>query len=308
MAEPKGLLQRIVLVTGPSGAGRSSAINALEDFGFEVIDNIPISLVPRLLEGPISRPLALGVDARNRDYSSQGVVELYIKFSRRADLETSLLYLDCSAEVLTRRYSETRRRHPLAPDETPSEGIGRELRMLDDVKARADILIDTTELTVHELRASMARWFAQNAGQGLAVSLHSFSFKRGVPQGLDMVLDCRFLNNPHWVVALRPLTGLNKDVADHVKSDPRFDEFARHVQNLLFFQLPAVVDEGKTHFSTGFGCTGGKHRSVMMAEEMSKALESEGWPVSVRHRELERMGLASAPVQPTQMPQGETRT
>lgn len=294
MAEPHGLLQRVVLVTGPSGAGRSSAINALEDFGFEVVDNIPISLVPRLLEAPINRPLAIGVDARNRDYSAEGIIELYRSLARRADLQTSLLYLDCSADVLTRRYSETRRRHPLAPDESPAEGIARELRMLDDVRSCADILIDTTDLTVHELRASMAHWFAQAAGQGLAVSLHSFSYKRGLPQGLDMVFDCRFLRNPHWVSELRPLTGLDRKVAQHVEGDPRFAEFARHVTALLFFQLPAVVEEGKTHFTAGFGCTGGKHRSVMMAEVVARALDAESWPVSVRHKELERTGLWSA--------------
>lgn len=293
MAEPQGLLQRVVLVTGPSGAGRSSAVNALEDFGFEVIDNIPISLVPRLFESPINRPLAIGVDARNRDYSADGILDLYRRLSRRPDLEVSLLYLDCSAEVLTRRYSETRRRHPMAPDESPIDGIDRELRMLDDVRACADILINTTELTVHELRASMAHWFGQTAGQGLAVSLHSFSFKRGMPQGLDMAFDCRFLRNPHWVADLRPLTGIDCKVAAHVKSDPRFDEFFQHVKSLLCFQLPAVVEEGKTHFSAGFGCTGGKHRSVMMVEMIASALEDENWPVSVRHKELERMGMWS---------------
>ncbi len=305
MAEPQGLLQRVVLVTGPSGAGRSSAVNALEDFGFEVIDNIPISLVPRLMDGPLTRPLALGLDARNRDYSTETIVELFKDLSRRPDLEASLLYLDCSAKVLTRRYSETRRRHPLAPDDSPSEGIDRELRMLDDVKVCADILIDTTELTVHELRASMARWFGQAVGQGLAVSLHSFSFKRGLPQGLDMVFDCRFLRNPHWVPELRPLTGLQDTVAQHVKEDARFSDFVNHIKNLLCFQLPAVIEEGKTHFSAGFGCTGGKHRSVMMVQVMSKILTDEGWPVSVRHRELERMGLVSPVSSVPQMTQGD---
>lgn len=295
MAEPQGLLQRVVLVTGPSGAGRSSAINALEDFGFEVIDNIPISLLPRLMEGPVTRPLALGVDVRNRDYSAEGLIDLHRQLSGRPDLETALLYLDCSAEILTRRYSETRRRHPLALHETVSEGIQRELRMLDDIRARADILINTTELTVHELRATMARWFGKAGGQGLAASLHSFSYKRGIPQGLDMVFDCRFLKNPHWIPKLRALTGMDDAVAQHVTSDPRFATFVSHVETLLRFQLPAVVDEGKAHFSIGFGCTGGKHRSVMMAEYLSRSLSCASWPVSVRHRELERMGCVPEP-------------
>ena len=287
--------QRIVLVTGPSGAGRSTAINALEDFSFEAIDNIPLSLIPRLVEGEaLPRPLALGVDVRNRDFSAQGLLDLQLALSARPGLSVDLLYLDCSAEVLARRYSETRRRHPLAPDDSPSDGIAREIALLEDVRARADILIETSDLTVHDLRASMQNWFGQTTGQRMAVSLHSFSYKRGIPQGLDTVFDVRFLRNPHWEPDLRGRTGLDSSVVSYVSEDQRYSEFLSRATDYLSFVLPAYLEEGKAHVSVGFGCTGGQHRSVALAETVALALAERGWQVSIRHRELERRGLAVA--------------
>lgn len=291
--EDRGTGHRIVLVTGPSGAGRSTAIDALEDCGYETIDNIPLSLIPRLIDGPMPRPLALGIDVRNRDFSALGLLDLHALLAKRAGAE--LLYLDCSAEVLARRYSETRRRHPLAPSQSPDEGIARERALLDDVRGRADILIDTTDLTVHDLRAAIRGWFAQATGQRMAVSVHSFSYKRGLPQGLDMAVDVRFLRNPHWQDDLRPLTGLHPSVTAHIEGDRRHAPFVAHVMGLLRFVLPAHIDEGKTHFSVGFGCTGGQHRSVAMAERVAADLALDGWQVSIRHRELERRGLAPTP-------------
>jgi Predicted P-loop-containing kinase len=171
---------RTLLVTGPSGAGRSTAVNALEDLGYEAIDNLPLSLIPRLLEAPGQhRPLALGIDTRNRDFSTNALIEL---LDRQPGIE--LLYLDARAEVLLRRYSETRRRHPMAPAETPDIGIARDFDLLGPIRARADILIDTSDLTPHDLRAEMERWFAPADGTGLAVSVQSFSYKRGLPRGV----------------------------------------------------------------------------------------------------------------------------
>ncbi len=283
---------RIVFVTGPSGAGRSSAINVLEDLGFEAIDNIPLSLIPRLVDGdlPATRPLALGIDVRNRDFSAEGLLQLYDVLAAKVSTVVDLLYIDCSTEILVRRYSETRRRHPLAPDETPVDGVIREKALLTDVRNRADILIDSSEMTVHDLRAEMEGWFAEATGQGMAVSVQSFSYKRGLPQGLDMVFDCRFLRNPHWEPDLRPATGLDADVAAYVAEDPRYEAFVEQVTLLLLLVLPACVTEGKAHFAIGFGCTGGKHRSVAMTENLAAALAQEGWRVSIRHRELERRG------------------
>lgn len=295
--QPNAQSQRIVLVTGPAGAGRSTAINALEDLGFEAIDNIPLSLIPRLIGGTETgaQPLALGIDARNRDFSIEGLLELAGVLSEQSGLTCELLYLDCLPDVLQRRYSETRRRHPLAPDESPADGIAREIALLEDVKARADILLDTSELTVHELKAEIENRFSTTTGQGMALSIHSFSYKRGLPQGLDMVFDCRFLRNPHWNPELRDDTGLDLGVFEYVSADKRYDAFVKHIMELLAVVLPGCLDEGKAHFSVGFGCTGGKHRSVALTEAVAAALAENGWQVSTRHRELERRGVRFTP-------------
>ncbi|QOL81595.1 RNase adapter RapZ [Pseudooceanicola spongiae] len=287
------LTPRLVLVTGPSGAGRSTAIRALEDLGFEAIDNLPLSLLPRLLDGPpLRRPLALGLDTRNRDFSTAALLEALDRMGAIEGLSLELLYLDCRADVLSRRYSETRRRHPLAPAETPEDGIAREFDLLSAVRERADVLVDTSEMTVHDLRAEMDRLFAPVTGQGLAVSLHSFSYKRGLPRGLDMVFDVRFLRNPYWAPDLRALTGLDSAVQEHVAGDPRFAGFLAKVTDLTLMLLPAYLEEGKSHLAIGFGCTGGQHRSVTLAERLGRALAEEGWQVSIRHREQERRKAA----------------
>jgi UPF0042 nucleotide-binding protein len=289
MPDPEGPLQRIVLVTGPSGAGRSLAINALEDLGYEAIDNIPLSLVPRLLDGPPpARPLALGLDTRNRDFSVDALIELIDSLHRAAGLSAETLYLDCAADVLVRRFSETRRRHPLSPADTPLEGIRRELDLLVPVRARAEHLIDTSELTPHQLRAQIVDHFGQATGAPMALSVQSFSYRRGLPRGVDMVFDVRFLANPHWSPALRPLDGRDPAVAAHVAADPRFDDFFARVEGLVLSLLDAFVDEGKASLAIAFGCTGGRHRSVALAERLAQTLADRGWRVSKRHRELER--------------------
>ncbi len=285
--------QRVVLVTGPSGAGRSTAINVLEDLEYETIDNIPLRLIPRLLEGD-DQPLALGIDVRNRDFSSAGLLDLYQQLLVDPNIAVTMLYVDCAPEVLQRRYSETRRRHPLAPAESPTEGIRRELQVLEPVRVRSDIVIDTTELSPHDLRAQLQGWFQLGSDQTLAVAVQSFSYKRGLPHGADMVLDCRFLQNPYWRPELRAMTGLDAEVSDYISTDTRFAPFVEHVMSLVTFLLPAHVDEGKAHFSIGFGCTGGQHRSVAMTERIAVGLAQAGWRVSIRHRELERRGLAAA--------------
>lgn len=280
---------RIVLVTGPSGAGRSTAINALEDAGFEAIDNLPITLLPRLLEnGEADRPLALGIDARNRDFSTNGLLELLDELSRSSKIVFEVLYLDCRTDVLLRRFSETRRRHPLAPAETPADGIQREQELLFPIRERADVLVDTSEMSPHDLREEVENWFTSDAERKLAVSVHSFSYKQGMPRGIDMVFDCRFLRNPYWDENLRVLDGKSPKVADYVAEDKRFSGFFSRVLDLSEMLLPAYIEEGKAHFSIGFGCTGGQHRSVAIAEMLSKALAKNGWQVSTRHRELER--------------------
>jgi len=279
---------RLVLVTGPSGAGRSTAIHALEDLGFEAIDNLPLRLVPLLLDGPApTRPLALGMDPRNREFSAEGLLELIDTLSGRADTQLTVLYLDCRDDVLLRRFSETRRRHPLAPAESPETGIRREQGLLAPLRDRADTLIDTSDMNVHQLREEIERWFAPDTGRALALTVHSFSYKRGLPRGIDMVFDCRFLSNPYWVPALRGLDGRDPAVAAHVAADPLFAPFFDRVLDLTRFLLPAYTQEGKAHLSIAFGCTGGQHRSVTLAETLAKALAEDGRQVSIRHRELD---------------------
>ncbi len=289
MDRPPGQDQRLVLVSGPSGAGRSTAIHALEDIGYETIDNLPFSLIPRLVEGePTAQPIALGIDVRNRDFNASNLIELIDSLTRNPRVNLEVLYLDCLPNVLIRRYSETRRRHPLAPDDSPEEGVMREVDLLAPIRVRADHLIDTSDLTVHQLKSEVTRWFALAESPSISVSLQSFSYKRGLPRGLDMVFDCRFLRNPHWDPTLKPLDGRDSAVADYVRSDPRFTGFADRVTDLLTFLLPAQLEEGKAHLSIGFGCTGGQHRSVYMTEFVTDALAEKGWSVSKRHRELER--------------------
>ena len=289
--------QRLVLVTGPSGAGRSTAIKALEDSGYETIDNLPLGLLERLFSGPsLERPMALGLDVRNRDFSQSALLSALDMLDRKAGVATELLYLDCQPEVLQRRYNETRRRHPLAPGESPMEGIERELELLSPIRDRADILIDTTDMTPHTLRAEIERWFAPDSARKLSITVQSFSYKRGLPLGVDLVFDCRFLRNPYWEPSLRQMNGLDAPVADYVGADERFAPFFDKLRDMVEMLLPAYLAEGRSHVSIAFGCTGGQHRSVFTTERLAHTLAQLGWQVSIRHRELDRRAeLGSKP-------------
>jgi UPF0042 nucleotide-binding protein len=287
--------QRLVIVTGPSGAGRGTAIHILEDLGFEAIDNIPMSMLRRLVDASNSdRPMALGVDVRNRDFSVERLQTLVDWLDRREDLALQLLFLDCNEDVLVRRYSETRRRHPLVPDAPAITGIRQEIALLAPVRDRADILLDTSETSPHDLKAALSEWFSDGQVAGMGVTLQSFSYKRGVPKGIDMMFDCRFLRNPHWEPVLRNMTGLDAPVQAHVAEDARFALFVDRVRALILDLLPAFRDEGKSHLSIGFGCTGGQHRSVVVTETLARGLAEAGWQVSKRHGEQERWGRGTA--------------
>ncbi len=276
----------LVLVTGPSGAGRTTAINVLEDLDFEAIDNLPLRLVPALVNaGGADRPLVLGLDPRNRDFSTEAMVDMIDMLKARQGFKTTVLYLDAQVDVLLRRFSETRRRHPLSPAESPELGVTRELDLMRMIRERSDVVIDTSDLNVHQLRAEVERLFAPK-GRTLAVALHSFSYKRGIPRSVDMVFDCRFLANPYWEPELRAHNGQDKEVQDYVMKDARYQGFFDRVLDLTLMLLPAYREEGKSHFSIAFGCTGGQHRSVTLAETLAKALAREGQQVSIRHREL----------------------
>lgn len=283
--------QDIVVVTGPAGAGRSTAIRALEDFGFEAIDNLPLSMMPRLLSGPpMTQPLVVGLDPRNRDFAVEALNRELDAIGRRPGCRPVLVYVDCAPGVLIARYSETRRRHPSSPRQSPVVGIERELALLAPLRERADVLIDTSAMTPHDLRAELARWFAPDAGGAadMVVTLKSFSYARGLPRDVDMVMDCRFLRNPHWAPELRGLTGRDAAVAEYVAADPAFAPFYERLTDLLRLLLPAYRAEGKSYFGLALGCTGGKHRSVAITEALGRTLDADGWAVSISHRDVDR--------------------
>ena len=283
---------RLILVSGPAGAGRTTAIRSLEDLGFEAIDNLPLDLVKSVLKPKKAcEKIAIGLDTRGRDFSVEGLLNLLKSLKRLEHVDFELLYLSCTMEVLLRRYSETRRRHPLADGKSPHEGIEQELILLEPIRHKADIFIETSELTPHDLKANIQKLFLKPGVNLLSISLKSFSYKRGLPRGTDITLDCRFLKNPHWHDELRDKTGLNSSVSEFVASDPKFSEFIERVTKLLLFLLPSFKEEGKSSVEIGFGCTGGIHRSVAVTETVAKKLAVSGWNVSIKHREIERLDL-----------------
>lgn len=287
--------RRVVLITGPSGAGLSTASNALEDANYETIDNLPLRLVVPLLRQTASdRSVALCLDMRNRDFSAQRFLDVLSELSEWDDIDLQLLYLACHSDEILRRYSSTRRRHPITQAPTLQGAIAYEIDLLRPLAARADVLIETSELNPHELRAEVERLFAPDGQHKTSVQVQSFSYKRGLPRGVDFVFDCRFLRNPHWVPDLQPRDGREDAVQAYVSQDHRFEAFYEHVQRLILFVLPAAQEEGKSYLTVAFGCTGGRHRSVTLAERLSSTLAQAGWQVSVRHRELDRPGASQA--------------
>ncbi|HYH20324.1 MAG TPA: RNase adapter RapZ [Azospirillum sp.] len=284
--------RRILIVTGMSGAGMSITLKALEDLGYESVDNLRLSLVDALVQQgePGHRPLAIVIDSRTRDFSAQAFIDHLQALKARPDLDVRLLFLDCGDEVLQRRFTETRRRHPLATDRPVPDGIQRERVLLAPLRERADVTIDTTQLSIHDLRRLAAGHFALEAQPALQVFVTSFSFRQGVPREADLVFDVRFLTNPHWDPTLRPLTGLDAPVAERVAGDPDYEQFFRHLTDLLRPLLPRYNQEGKSYLTIAVGCTGGRHRSVFVAERLAGWLRGLGLKVGLNHRDLERQG------------------
>lgn len=283
---------RILLITGMSGAGKSTALRTLEDIGWEVVDNLPFSLLERLLatqpsEGAqTSRPLALGIDSRTRGFAAQSIIDR-IKKGREKHAETiEMLFLDCSGIELERRYSETRRRHPLAPDRAAADGIARERELIAPIRRWADHLIDTTTYTSNDLRLDLrSRFEVASAGEPV-LSIMSFGFSRGLPRNADLVFDMRFLRNPYWDDALRAKSGLDEDVGLYIRADPAYADAISKIEELILVLLPRYRAEGKAYVTIAFGCTGGRHRSVHVAERTSKRLREAGFSPSVVHRDL----------------------
>ncbi len=274
-----------LFITGLSGAGMSSTLKVLEDLGYEVFDNFPLRLIDALLEeiGPHERPIAIGIDTRTRGFDPQAVI------AKVKMLHAKLLLITCDEAVLQKRFSETRRKHPLAGDRPASAGIKKELGLLYDFRQIADSIIDTTELTIHDLRRVVTGLYGENKGGKLNVTVLSFGFKNGLPREADIVMDCRFLKNPHWDEKLKPLTGKEQVIQDYIAQDPGLAPFLKNLQALLEPLFQAYAKEGKSYLTVALGCTGGKHRSVFVAEEMGKWIAERGLSTSVEHRDIYRI-------------------
>jgi RNase adapter protein RapZ len=280
----------LVIVTGISGAGKASALKAFEDLGFHCVDNLPLELMPDFAalvsKSAEVQQAAIVVDVREGT-TLDGLPEILKQIKKL--LPTRVVFLDAQDAVLVRRYSETRRPHPLGRSETVSRSIVEERQLLDPIRNVADTLIDTSNFNVHELRTHIqSRFGLQDGTKHLLVSCLSFGFKNGVPLDADMVFDIRFLPNPHFVPEFRKKTGLDPKVAAYVRGFPQTTEFLDKVTNLMLYLLPHYIKEGKSYLTVAFGCTGGQHRSVMMAEEMSKRLKKAGYLVKALHRDIVR--------------------
>lgn len=277
----------VVVVTGLSGAGKSLALKSLEDLGYEAIDNLPLFLLGALMRGGAGRPLAIGIDIRTRDF---GVEPMLAELDRQRSAHqgpVTLMFLDCDDEILGRRYTETRRRHPLAADRPLADGILHERALLAPLRARADLVIDTSALPPAEFRRVLSGHFTREGRAGLTMFVTSFSYRRGLPREADLVFDVRFLENPYYVAELRQGTGKDRDVAAYIAKDPGFEAFFAGLTGLLQPLLPRYAQEGKSYLTIAVGCTGGRHRSVFVAEKLAGWLRGLGQSVDLRHRDLE---------------------
>jgi UPF0042 nucleotide-binding protein len=276
---------RLLLVTGMSGAGKSTVLDALEDLGWDCVDNLPLDLIESFVSGgssPTSARVAVGMDVRSRGFDASTLRD---ELHAIRNVEPEILYLDCTGSELIRRYAETRRKHPLAPDRPAEDGIARERALTAPLRSSADSIIDTTDLKPSDLREELVRRYGSKSEQPV-LTLMSFGFARGIARTADLVFDLRFIANPHWEDDLRPLTGQDDPVRAYVAGDPAWDETMERLESLLIDWIPRYWNAGKYYVTVAFGCTGGRHRSVAAAVEMAERLHKAGFSPNVRHRDL----------------------
>ena len=285
---------RILLVTGMSGAGRSTALKTLEDIGWETVDNLPLALVDRLLSAPLpegaiegDRPLAVGIDTRTRGFGAGTIAQRIAKLREKHAVE--IAFFDCASPILAQRFSATRRRHPLALDRPASDGIERERELLGPLRELADHLIDTSDTTTNALQHDLRERFgAPSPAAAPTLVVTSFAYGRGLPRDADLVFDMRFLRNPHWIPELRQGTGLDQAVSDYIAGDETYAPALHAIEDLLLTLLPRYRNEGKSYVTLAFGCTGGRHRSVHVTDRIARRLRAEGFSPTIVHRELAR--------------------
>ncbi|MBV8391637.1 MAG: RNase adapter RapZ [Alphaproteobacteria bacterium] len=281
------------MITGLSGAGRVTALHALEDFGYVAVDNVPLPLLTELMHstsgggGEAAVPLAFGIDTRTYGFNAQDLVKRMEELRERPDLKAQLLFLSADTETLQRRYTESRRPHPLSPDRPVIDGIIEEQGQIFFVRDWSDVTIDTSTLSPHQFKQMLAGHFALEHTSGMRLAMMSFSFRRGLPREADLVFDARFLKNPHYVPELKPLTGRDPKVTAYIAADPDYAPFLERLQGLIGPLLPRFEAEGKSYLTIAVGCTGGKHRSVAVAEALADWLRKAGRSVSLTHRDVD---------------------
>jgi UPF0042 nucleotide-binding protein len=283
--QPKNIL---IFVTGLSGAGMSSALKILEDLGFEAFDNFPLTLTENLLAGdmPRQRLIAIGIDSRARNFDPASVLDTISALRINPGWLVKTIFMTADDQILLKRYTETRRTHPLARDRAVADGIAAERSLLYPLKHQSGYVIDTSDLSIHDLRR-IIEGFTEGLAQGhLNLTIMSFAYRHGLPREADLVLDVRFLQNPNWIPELKNKTGLEQDVQDYITADEVFPAFIERTKHLLGLLIPRYDEEGKNYLTIAFGCTGGRHRSVFVAEEIRRWLQAEGHPAAIYHREL----------------------
>ncbi len=279
-------LQKLLIVSGLSGAGKSSALHALEDFGFDIIDNLPVALLDAVVVAAGDKPLAVGIDVRTRGFDAPQLLKILEAISKSRGIKGAIVFLDCDSDILSRRFTETRRPHPLADDTPLVVAIETERQLLAPLREHADLSIDTSRLLPAELKRILIGQYGESSRRPLSVFLTSFGYRHGVPRDADLVFDVRFLKNPHYVDAMRDHTGLDADVAAYIAEDPALGPFIERLEDFLAPLLPLYEAEGKSYLTIAVGCTGGQHRSVYVTERLKTWLSDVGFEPDVRHRDI----------------------